>query len=439
MISLLQKTASLFVIMFLVACSHQHESHPGEVYPSITDDGAWCWFSDPRAIYANGKIVTGWVTKDGSIEAAQLDPLAGKVATLTLLEKLEKDDHDNPAFVDIDGDVQAFYTKHIPVGIYQDQLDFTHGLAAVTMHQKTNPIDSAELKRFPRYTTTYANPYALKAENNRLYVFGRWTGFKPNVMWSDDHGHTFTKAKVFITNYPFDQGNRPYVKYYSDGNSRIHIVFTDGHPRVEPLNSVYYAYYEKGAFFKADGTQICTMEEAPFEPKDATLIYQANDETGRAWVYDMAADEKGNPVVLYARYPNEESHVYHYAAFDGNDWNDIEICNAGKWFPQTPEGEKEREPHYSGGMTINPTKIEEIYVSQEVNNVFEIEKFTLQSDAKTWKIEPITQHSTNDNVRPFFPRGGQSESTPVLLWMNNKKYVHYTDFDSEIKYTILKK
>lgn len=438
MISFLSKAYVSLSFIFLLACSSQPKPKPGEAYPSLTNDGAWCWFSDSRAIYSSNHIVTGWVTKNGTIEASSLNPETGKIASINLANKLETDDHNNPAFVRVNGEVQAFYTKHGPVGVYQDKLDFSNGLASVNMHKIINPIDSAELAKYPRNTTTYANPFALTAENNRLYVFGRWTGFKPNVMWSDDAGISFTKAKVFITNYPFDQGNRPYVKYYSDGNSRIHIVFTDGHPRVEPQNSVYYAYYENGAFFKADGTQICTMEEAPFEPKDATLVYKANEETGRAWVYDISANTDGLPVVLYARYPDEETHTYFYAAFDGTYWTDIEICNSGKWFPQTPKGKREREPHYSGGLTVNPTKLNEVYVSKQVNGVFEIERFTLQQATKTWDIAPITQNSVNDNIRPFFPRGGNAESTPVLLWMNNKKYIHYTNYDTEIKYAVLK-
>ncbi len=420
-----------------MACTQTPRPQPGENYPSVTNDGTWCWFSDPRAIYHGNSVVTGWVTKDGSIEAAALNPENGKIASIPLMEKLEVDDHDNPAFVAVNGEVQAFYTKHIPVGIYQDMLDFSNGFAAVTLHKETNPIDSAELEKFPRYTTTYANPYALKAENNRLYVFGRWTGFKPNVMWSDNGGHSFTKARVFITNFPFDQGNRPYVKYYSDGNSRIHIVFTDGHPRVEPLNSVYYAYYEQGAFYRVDGSVICSLQDAPFEPKDASLLYQASEEEGRAWVYDICADASGNPVVLYARYPNEETHIYHYATYNGSQWTDVEICNAGKWFPQTPESEREREPHYSGGLTVNPSNTKQVFVSREVDGTFEIERFTLDAEQKTWSITPITQQSVNDNVRPYFPRGGNAENTPVLLWMNNKKYVHYTNYATEIKYAVL--
>ncbi len=155
---------------------------------------------------------------------------------------------------------------------------------------------------------TYANPFRLENEKNRIYCFGRWTGFKPNMMWSDNDGRTWTKSKVFITNYPFDHNNRPYVKYFSDGKSKIHIVFTDGHPRDEPTNSVYYAFYENGGFYKASGELICSMEQLPFEPKDASVVYNQILNWPSDCIY--CQDDESNPVILYTRSPKENIHEY---------------------------------------------------------------------------------------------------------------------------------
>ncbi|HEX9781768.1 MAG TPA: hypothetical protein VGA56_03435 [Opitutaceae bacterium] len=40
---------------------------PAEAFASVTEDGGWCWFSDPRAVSRDGHTYTGWVTEDGSI------------------------------------------------------------------------------------------------------------------------------------------------------------------------------------------------------------------------------------------------------------------------------------------------------------------------------------------------------------------------------------
>jgi hypothetical protein len=404
-------------------------------YGSLTDDGAWCWFSDPRAIYSDGHIITGWVKKDGTIEAASFNPSTEAIMTDILYDKLEFDDHNNPAFVETkEGDILAFYTKHSKQHLYFNRSK--KGLFDFGKAVQIDPVDSIELQKFPRKTITYANPYSLEKEKGRIYCFGRWTGFKPNVMWSDNSGDTWTKSKVFITNYPFKSNNRPYVKYYSDGVSKIHFIFTDGHPRDEPTNSVYYAYYEKGAFYKADGSRICTLEEAPFEPKQASVIYRSNEEQGRAWISDLGQDKRGNPVILYTRSPEETDHRYYYANYVDGQWENHEICKSGKWFPQTQEGKKEREPHYFGGMTLHPDNANVIYLSREIDGVFEIERRETNNGGKDWKIEAITKESTLDNVRPYMARGLTTKDKEVVMWMENNIYIHYKNYDTSIKYVI---
>ncbi|BAX78442.1 BNR-4 repeat-containing protein [Labilibaculum antarcticum] len=405
---------------------------------TLTDDGAWCWFSAPRAIYKHNvadEIVTGWVSENGSITTAILNLKTGEKKTQIVSSNLDKDDHANPAFLELnDGGVLMAYAKHMDTVVRFHHLN--KGETEFSTLYTKKVLNDEQFKLYPRKCVTYANPFQLKKENGRIYCFGRWTGFKPNMMWSDDNGKTFSDARVFITNQPFQGGNRPYVRYYSDGQSKIHIVFTDGHPRNEKTNSVYYACYEKGAFWRIDGTKICDVDELPFEPKDASIVYKATDQEGRAWVYDVSADKKGNPVILYARYPKETEHLYHYTQYVKGEWIDNEICNSGKWFPQTQEGEIEKEPHYSGGMTIHPLKENTIYISREVNGIFEIEKRVTSDHGMSWKTTAITQNSKYDNVRPVVPQNMKQGDKMVLLWMVNEKYVHYSNYKTRIDYIL---
>lgn len=406
---------------------------------TLNNDGAWCWFSDPRAIYVDGKdntILTGWVKSDGSIETAILDTEKNKIKTQVIYPQLEIDDHDNPAFLQLsDKSIMAFYAKHCALDMYWNKADFDEDVVFgdITTY---DPIIKSELDKYPHRQVTYANPYQLSKEDDRIYVLGRWTGFKPNIMWSDDHGESFTKSKVFIAEEGFRRNNRPYVKYYSDGKSRIHIIMTDGHPRKEATNSVYYAYFENKAFWRMDGTKICNLDEIPFQPTDATVVYKATEETGRAWVYDVVADKKGRPTILYARYPSEQEHLYYYATYDGRQWHNNKICHSGKWFPQTQEGKVEREPHYSGGLTIHPLEHNTVYVSKQVNGVFEIEKYVTPDKGMTWEVTAITQNSKYDNVRPVVPRNMSKKDKTMVLWMENEKYIHYTNYKSNIKYIV---
>ena len=428
-------TYKQFIIITLLISSFQLHGQSKTGY--LTDDGTWCWFSDPRAIMVDNIIFSGWVKSDGTIEAVCFDTDSENIQTYELYHRLEIDDHDNPAFtITKSGEIIAMYSKHSKTDLFINRLPDYQRDSAFTKAQLLNPLSEEELAKFPKEHITYANPYYLKKENDRVYCFGRWTGYKPNMMWSDDDGITWSKSKVFITNNPFDDNNRPYVKYYSDGESKIHILFTDGHPHVEPTNSVYYAYYEDGAFYKADGQQICTINEIPFESKDASIICSPSETEGRSWIADIAADEHGNPIVLYTKSPSINDHEYWYARYKPNGWVQKEICNSGKWFPQTPEGQTETETHYFGGMTVHPDNCNVIYLSRQINGVFEIERWETSNMGESWEKEAITENSIYDNVRPYIPRGLHDKSTEVVLWMENQKYIHYTNFNTSIKYLI---
>ncbi|WP_240925000.1 BNR-4 repeat-containing protein [Maribellus sediminis] len=433
----------LLITILFVACtsSNQKKATQKEVSAeTFTNDGTWCWFSNPRAVYYNNdKLITGWVKKDGSVEAASLDLTSGEKQFKILFPQLEIDDHDNPAFTILpNGNVLAMYTWHsTKKGVLMNTTTNGGDISSFGESITFKPTSEALLERFPRETYTYANPFVLSEENNKLFVFGRWTGFKPNLIVSDDNGQSWSEKYVIVSDNPFTPDNRPYVNYYSDGKSKIHMIFTDGHPRNEPLNSVYYCYYENGAFWKVDGSKICKLDELPFEPKDASVVYKATEETGRSWIADIVVKD-GQPVILYSRHPEETDHRYRYAWYNAEEgnWIDHEICKAGRWFPQTPEGEVEREPHYMGNLTFDPANPETVYLSRQINGRFEIEKHVTSDGGENWKITPITSNSTYDQVRPYVPRNKSADAKTVVMWMENKKYIHYTDYDTSIKYFI---
>ncbi len=405
----------------------------------LTDDGAWCWFSDPRAIYVQeNEIVTGWVKKDGSVEAVKFDFTNGQSQYEILFPEMQKDDHNNPAFALLPrNQIFAMYTWHSSkkgivyhVGGDSGKIDFDQA-------RIIRPGLDNLLNRYPRETFTYANPYYLQDEDV-LYAFGRWIGYKPNLIRSNDQGSTWIDHHVIISSEPFDPNNRPYVKYASNGKDRIDLIFTDGHPRIEPFNGVYHCYYQANAFWKSDGTKICRLNELPFDPSEATQIYTPSEETGRAWLADLTLDPNNIPYVLYTRHPKETDHRYHYAWYDReqNEWRDHEICQAGAWFPQTQPGVEEREPHYHGNLSIHPNRPTTIYLSREIDDRFEIEKRTTKDRGASWEVTSVTKNSIYDQVRPYVARGLPAEGPSIILWMQNKKYIHYTDYDSQIRYWV---
>jgi hypothetical protein len=399
---------------------------PGEGFRSFSDDGAWCWFADPRAVYRNGKIYGGWVDSQGSIWVASMDPVTGSAQTHNLHPQFDKDDHANPALLFLaDGRLMVFYSAH-------------GGTALTTMRYRVSqkPEDMSAWSEEKEIATNtggprgfcYANPVQLSKENGRIYLFWRGGNFKPTFSYTDD-GKAWAEAKTLIQTHPSDQV-RPYMKVAGSGGDRIHFAFTDGHPRNEPANGIYYACYRNGCLYKADGTLIKVIDALPLAHAEADRVY--NGKAARAWIWDIAADPRGRPVIAYTRLPQENDHRYHYACWDGSQWQDHEICAAGKWFPETPAGKTEPEPHYSGGIVLDPVDATTVYLSRQVNGIFEIERWTTPDAGKTWRSRPMTSGSSRNNVRPFVVRDHPA-GQPFVLWMSAIRYIHYTDFRTAIK------
>ena len=147
----------------------------------------------------------------------------------------------------------------------------------------------------------------------------------------------------------------------------------------------------------------------------------------------MASGPKGHPVIVYARLPAEDDHRYHYARWAGTRWDDHEITAGGKWFPQTPEGQKEGEPHYSGGVVLDPRDPSIVYLSRPVKGIFEIERWQTPDGGRNWSRTAVTSGSKHHNVRPVVARGDYGQNTRVL-WMHlHGGYSHYTRFHTGIK------
>jgi rhamnogalacturonyl hydrolase YesR len=403
-----------------------------ESYQSFTFNGAWCWFSDPRAVYYEGaqkRTYAGWVDNYGDIHIGYYDHTTLQIHSQVIAQKVEANDHVNPSILfDENGYLLVFFNSHMQGA---KPLYMTRSLKPESIDEwaeiKEMHLNDESLSHMGVMNHVYTNPIKLTAENGRIYNFWRGVDGKPSWSHSDDNGHTWAKGEIFFMPERIYGFRRPYAKIYSDGTEKIHITLTDGHPRNEENNNIYYMYYQAGAFYKADGTKIKNIDELPILPQEADLVYDASKGKAKAWNWDIAQDERGNPVIAYARFPDDENHIYCYAKWDGRRWLNFDLVNSGKWFPETPEGKTEIEPNYSGGMNIDKENPSVLYLSVKRDSVFEIEKWTTRNNGRNWNVEPITKGSTKNNVRPFAVRGAKEGNPLQVLWMQNTRYIHFAD------------
>jgi hypothetical protein len=418
----LGRAIGMFAIALLAACKpHQSAtpSHDAEIV--LAASGAWNWIEDPRAVHVKGgrdRIYAGWVTRNGDLQIGAYDRMTTKIEAVTLAPHWEIDDHDSPSLLVLpDKRLMAFYARHNLIGVF----------VRTSLHPEDISAWGPEIAitRTPR--TTYSQPVYL-ADEKKIYVFWRGVNWKPTFSTSTDGEHWTPERELVEQKGREANTIRPYFKIASDGRSKIDIAFTDGHPRDEPTNSIYYLRYEHGAFFKADGARVGGMGDLPIDPMSSDIVYFAKPSWVRAWIWDLAIARDGTPVIAYARYPSETDHRYRYARWRNGHWLDVELVAAGRWFPQTPPGTQEREPHYSGGIALDHDDPSIVYLSRQVDGQFEIERWATPDGGTSWATTPITAQSSEPNVRPVVARGDDGET---VLWMRGP-YVHWTNFGTRI-------
>lgn len=402
-------------------------------YQVAAEDAAWCWFADPRAIYHKGeqeKIYYAYISSQGDVVIGSRNLKTKETQTHVLHNQLQIDDHNVPSIMVLpDGKMLVFYTEH-------------NGKFFMRKSKNAEDISAWEEKRVLSFglkdeLITYSHPVMLSEERNRIYIFFRsrnkrspknpgYNNWKQNYVYSDDLGQTWTDAEDYLTSMG-DYNRIPYLKIVSDNKSKIHFLFTDGHPKLG-LSSVYHMYYEKGAFHQTNDEPIATFTEVPLDAREINKIYDSDKHNIRSWIWDIALDKQGYPVVAYARYPSINDHIYHYARWDGKKWLDQKLVHAGGYITKPEKNGKVLEEHYSGGFVLDHADPSNVFISRNVNGVFEIEQWRLKGER--WKITPVTNSSVANNIRPYVVDRYPGKR-PIVLWMNGT-YEHFTRYKTNL-------
>lgn len=389
----------------------------------LNPDGAWCWFQDERAVICEGRMTFSSITRTGDLQVTTWDFGKGWITINTLRPRFDHDDHNVAGLlVRRDSKLMAFYTRH---GV-EPRMFF---------RVSRRPADGTSWEPEESYTSgasanfTYANPFQLRAENNRLYNFWRGLDWNPTWSASDDSGKTWSPAANHIY---YKKGERPYVKYASNGEDTIHFAFTEAHPQRPLATSLFHAYYRQCGLYTSDGQLVRKLAEGPIQPAEATRVYDgSNTSTGKAWVWDMHLDRQGHPVIAYTSHPSWQDIRYRYARWNGRAWENHQIAFGGA---RLYRGEE----YYAGGICLDPDDLSVVYLSSNVDiqngqpnasGHYEIYQGRTSDHGQTWHWTPITASSTQDNLRPIVPAGHPGRT--FLLWFRGA-YRSYTDYKTEV-------
>lgn len=390
--------------------------------------GAWSWFGEPRGVHHRGnyrRTYVGWVDRQGDVKVASYDHATRVRTTAVLKWGLDVNDHANPSLhVRPDGRLMVFYNRHDGSKMRYRISSLPEDVRAWS-RERTVPTNTSSLNGKSGYA--YPNPLRLSAERNRLFLFWRGGNWQPSFSTTSDHGRTWSPARTLIR----EPDQRPYVKYASNGRDKIHFAFTQGNPGSVDTD-IHYAYYKDGALHRADGSRIKSMARLPLSPSQADKVYDTDTKT---WIHDITLDSSGRPVIVFTTLPSDDEHHYHYARWTGTRWSEHHITPAGGSFGD-PDSET-RDRYYSGGITLDHENPGAVYLSREVNGMFEVETWRTPDGGKTWRREAVTSGSSVKNARPISPRGLQTfDDDMSVVWMRGS-YSTYLNYQTDITTRLL--
>lgn len=404
----------------------QQETHKSYI---VTEDGAWCWFADPRALHyenPDGSInstYTGYIDVHGNIKATQHNFITGKTNEILIRSYFQPDDHDNPSFLVLpDERIMIFYSRHT------DEACFYY---RVSKNAGDITILGPEMKIKTRYNTTYPSPFILSADNKHFYLCWRGIKWHPTIA-----RYTIPDAQDQVKQdwgpYQMIQSTaaRPYCKYYSNGIDKIYLAYTTGHPDNEYPNYIYFNYIDINTLQLKDisGTVLSTISKGAHQVNKTNhtdlhpLAVADSPADQRDWIWQTSIDKNGLPVIAMVRISKDKAtHDYYYAKWTGTRWRKTFLAHGGGHFHQS-EG---LELCYSGGMAIDDSNTNVVYCSVPVlgtsGEIYEIVKYTLNEAGAVASSEQITSNSPLNNVRPYII--ANSGNSPLkLLWMYGNYY-----------------
>ena len=292
------------------------------------------------------------------------------------------------------------------------------------------------------FKTSYNNPYYL-ADEGRVYNLSRGHGDgSPNIMISTDLGETWSYGGQLTFN-DIDGYVQGYFRYWGNGKDRIDFICTEAHPG-DYSTSMFHGYISSGMSYDSFGnvidSNVLDKAEIP-RPSDfspiftAGTVWPAGQTNSHCWNHDVCRYPDGSIEALISTRINDNgsylNHAFFFCRFDGVEWKSTYLCQAG--YPLYSQ-----QTDYVGLGALDPNDPNTIYIStkfdpgavvsgeydldnnREVSTVHEIWRGVTSNHGATFRWMPVTQNSSEANLRPVMPVWDEDNS--VLLWYRGNYY-----------------
>ncbi|MFC0672573.1 hypothetical protein [Brachybacterium hainanense] len=449
---------------------------------SVTDNGAWCWFQDERAIIdtAGNRALIGAVAsrggkdgdrRGGDIDLHVVDLGSGAAQTVVLHAGLESDDHDDPAlWLRSDGRFLAVYSRHKTDELTRWRISEPGDPTTWGPEQSFDWVgdlfgsrEAAEAAGGGR-GVTYQNLHQL---DGVLYCFVRAINDDPCYLVSRDEGSTWQfggrllhREKIgYVNGYARYASGARFGGFGQGPDDRIDVIITEHHPR-DFANSIWHGYLAGGSLHRADGTVVSALGRGLEDPtpraEDLTRVFASGSTWGgsvmtHAWTTDLRRFPDGTLVaILTARAddavgtgtarpawdaPADEFEPIAHRFFRGvlrpgeDKWEVRELADAG---PQLMPHEED----YTGLASIDPDDPDALWLSAVTDprdgralDRHEIFHGRTADGGESWTWTPVTERSEVDNFRPIAIPGDPSRQ--ILTWYRGGMKASQ-DYDAEV-------
>lgn len=404
---------------------------------TVADEGAWCWFADPRALHYENTSGTvnatyiGYIDVHGNVCASQYNWLTHHKTDVLVRSCFQPDDHNNPTFLVLpDERIMIFYTRHT------DEPRIWYRISV-----KPGDISNLGEEKFlaTENNTTYPSPFIMSDDPSHIYLCWRGINWHPTIARltvpdADGNCHFDFEPRQVVQS----TGARPYAKYLSNGRDKIYLCYTTGHPDNEQPNWLYFNVIDinhgQGPILRdLNGSELSRIQDKVFRV-DKSQTFAAhhpativdNTPNVRNWVWQLALDANEHPVVAYTHIDNAKTtHDYRYARWNGNEWQSLWLQHGGHAFHNNWNS---TERCYSGGMAIDPDSTSTVYLSVPTSNgsfdrdgQYELWRTTVDSNLNIAQSKQVTHSSRYPNARPYVIPG--SSGSPLrLVWMQGDYY-----------------